>query len=76
MSGKQRDHFLERFGETVRAAREALGISQEELGARCKLHRTYVAGVERGIRNPSLKSITKLADGSVFPSAISLLVWG
>lgn len=53
----------QQFGEAVRASREALGISQEELAARCKLHRTYVAGVERGIRNPSLKSIVKIAEG-------------
>ena len=63
MAGKDFDHFLEQFGETVRAVRESIDISQEELAARCKLHRTYVAGVERGIRNPSLKSIRKLADG-------------
>jgi transcriptional regulator with XRE-family HTH domain len=63
MAAKQSDNFLKRFGETVRAVRESLGISQEELAARCKLHRTYVAGVERGIRNPSLKSIKKVAEG-------------
>lgn len=51
------------FGEAVRACRDNLGISQEELAARCQLHRTYVAGVERGIRNPSLKSIAKIAKG-------------
>lgn len=52
-----------RFGEAVRACREAIGISQEKLAARCGLHRTYVAGVERGIRNPSLRSIAKIAGG-------------
>jgi len=55
--------LLQHFGEAVRAVREDLEISQEELAARCKLHRTYVAGVERGIRNPSLKSIGKIAHG-------------
>ena len=42
-------------------------MTQEELAGRCNLHRTYVAGVERGIRNPSLKSIKKLADGLGLP---------
>jgi transcriptional regulator with XRE-family HTH domain len=51
------------FGRAVRESRDALGISQEELAARSKLHRTYVAGVERGIRNPSLKSIARIAEG-------------
>jgi transcriptional regulator with XRE-family HTH domain len=67
MGEQQPDQFLGWFGEAVRARREALNISQEELAARCKLHRTYVAGVERGIRNPSLKSIRKLAEGLGLP---------
>lgn len=63
MSSASSEHHPQQFGEAVRASREALGISQEELAGRCKLHRTYVAGVERGIRNPSLKSIVKIAGG-------------
>jgi transcriptional regulator with XRE-family HTH domain len=70
MAGKESDIFLRRFGEAIRAIRDSLDISQEELAARCKLHRTYVAGVERGIRNPSLKSIKKLADGLGLPLAV------
>lgn len=70
MAGKHSDNFLVRFGETVRASREAQNISQEKLAARCELHRTYVAGVERGIRNPSLNSIKKLADGLGLPLAV------
>lgn len=69
MADSEPDSILERFGETVRAAREFLDLSQEELAARCRLHRTYIAGVERGIRNPSLKSIKKLADGLGLPLA-------
>jgi transcriptional regulator with XRE-family HTH domain len=52
----------ERFGAAVRARRRALGISQEELGERAQLDRTYVSGVERGIRNPSLLIQQRLAD--------------
>ena len=37
------------------------GISQEELGARAELHRTYVSSVERGERNVSLVNIERLA---------------
>lgn len=55
--------FLSQFGHAVRAARQTLGISQEELAARSQLHRTYLAGIERGIRNPSLKSIARIAKG-------------
>jgi|SRR5665213_422310 len=69
MEAPARDNFPRHFGEAVRAAREALGISQEELAARSKLHRTYVAGVERGIRNPSLNSIMKIAEGLGLPTS-------
>jgi len=49
------------FGTSVRDRRNTLGISQEELAERANLHRTYVSDIERGIRNPSLDSIERLA---------------
>lgn len=55
------------LGRTIRHQRAALGISQEELAARSDLHRTYVADVERGNRNPSLVSIQAIAKGLGVP---------
>ena len=52
-----------RFGIAVRKRRNELGISQEKLAERSGLHRTYVADIERGIRNVSLENIEKLAVG-------------
>ena len=49
------------LGQVIRAHREALGLSQEELAARAHLHRTYVGSVERGERNISLKNIYAIA---------------
>src|SRR5436305_13407082 len=49
------------FATVLRACRDRLGISQEELAGRAGLHRTYVSDIERGARNPSLESIDKLA---------------
>ena len=49
------------FGSVVRERRNHLRISQEELADRAGLHRTYIADIERGARNPSLKSIEKIA---------------
>jgi two-component system response regulator len=49
------------FGESLRDWRNHLGISQEELAEKAGLHRTYISDVERGSRNLSLESITKLA---------------
>jgi len=48
------------FGEAVREAREKLGISQEDLGFESGLDRTYISGIERGVRNPTLKTIHRL----------------
>lgn len=50
-----------RVGRNVRRYREALGLSQEEFAFECGLHRTYVSGVERGVRNPTVVVIAKLA---------------
>ncbi|HEX4350813.1 MAG TPA: response regulator [Verrucomicrobiae bacterium] len=49
------------FGTSVKTWRKRLGISQEELAERAELHRTYVSDVERGARNLSLESITRMA---------------
>ncbi|AYN97419.1 XRE family transcriptional regulator [Pseudomonas sp. LTJR-52] len=49
------------FGRRLRDIRLAAGMSQEELASRAELDRTYVSGCERGKRNPSLKTIAKLA---------------
>ena len=66
------------FGASIKACRNRLGISQEKLGERADLHRTYISDVERGARNLSLESITRLAaalDVSVaalFPAELPL----
>lgn len=50
------------LGNRVRQHRQRLGLSQEALADKCGLHRTYVGGIERGERNPSLLNIGRLAD--------------
>ena len=49
-------------GKNVRRYRELKGLSQEELAFDADLHRTYVSGVERGIRNPTVLIVAKLAN--------------
>jgi transcriptional regulator with XRE-family HTH domain len=51
----------ERFAANLRRARTAVGISQEELGNRCDLHRTEISLLERAGREPRLGTIVKLA---------------
>lgn len=50
-----------RFGASVRNLRHRLDISQETLAERANLHRTYIAGIEIGGRNVTLKSMERLA---------------
>jgi ribosome-binding protein aMBF1 (putative translation factor) len=58
---KRRITEQRRFGSVVRSRRLTLGISQEELAARARVHRTYIGSVERGERNISLLNIHALA---------------
>jgi transcriptional regulator with XRE-family HTH domain len=51
----------ERFAANLRRARTAAGVSQEELGYRCDLHRTEISLLERAGREPRLATIVKLA---------------
>jgi len=60
------------LGASVRSRRIRLGFSQEELAERAGLHRTYIAGIEGGGRNITLKSIEKLA-GALQTSVATLL---
>jgi transcriptional regulator with XRE-family HTH domain len=50
------------FGERVRARRNELGKSQEQLARETSLHWSYLGQVERGQRNPTLHNILKLAE--------------
>jgi transcriptional regulator with XRE-family HTH domain len=50
-----------KFGQRLRKLRQDRGWSQEELAARSQHHWTYIGGVERGERNPTLLVIASLA---------------
>jgi len=50
-----------RLGLAIKRQRYDVGLSQAQLAERSGLHRTYVSDVERGVRNPSIESIDKLA---------------
>jgi transcriptional regulator with XRE-family HTH domain len=45
----------------VLALRKDRGWTQEKLGEYTGLDRTYISDIERGVRNPSVKSIEKIA---------------
>ena len=48
------------LGYRVRNLRKSQGLSQERLGERANLHNTYIGAIERGERNPSVKTLEKI----------------
>ena len=60
------------MGANARAARDALGLSQEEIAHRAQMHVTYLSGVENGKRNPTILILGRLA-GALGTSPSKLL---
>lgn len=54
---------LKRLGLRVRQLRETRKWSQEDFAEKANLHRTYVSGIERGTRNPTLTVLSRIAEG-------------
>jgi transcriptional regulator with XRE-family HTH domain len=50
------------FGATLRAARDKQGVTQDQLAIRCDFDRTYPSLLERGLRQPTLHTLLRLAD--------------
>lgn len=56
-----RDPILIAFGRNVARVRNGRGISQDKLAEKAELDRTYISGIERGVRNPGIKAVVRLA---------------
>ena len=52
----------ERLGKNVRRLRKAKGLAQEKFALEFGMDRTYVSGIERGTRNPTVTVVQRLAD--------------
>lgn len=52
--------ITDQVGMRIRELRNEQGISQEKLALKADIDRTYLAGVELGKRNPSVKSLEKI----------------
>ncbi len=57
----KRDFVLAKLGLNVRKRREARNLTQETLAERASLDPTYISGIERGLRNPGIKNVARLA---------------
>lgn len=52
--------ITEQVGMRIRELRTRKGFSQEKLALEAEIDRTYLAGIENGRRNPTLKSLEKI----------------
>jgi transcriptional regulator with XRE-family HTH domain len=57
----KRNRILTAFGTNVRRKREGLDLTQERLAEKADLDQTYISGIDRGVRNPSVISIVRIA---------------
>ena len=53
--------FLKRLGTRIRRLRERKGLSQEALADLARLDRSYMSGIERGVRNVTLLKLFAVA---------------
>ncbi len=61
------DDYSIAFGAHFRSLRQQRGLSQEEVAHLAGIHVTYLSGVERGRRNPSLRNIRRIAQALGVP---------
>jgi transcriptional regulator with XRE-family HTH domain len=53
--------FLREVGRRIRERRQARGLTQQQFGDHCQLHRTFIGSVERGERNLSILNLRQIA---------------
>ena len=56
-----------RFGRNLRRLRLAKGLGQEKFALEYGIDRTYVSGIERGVRNPTIVVVQRIADALGVP---------
>ena len=59
----KKNPVLVALGKNVRELREQKKLTQEALAERSGLDPSYISGIERAVRNPSVLSLARLADG-------------
>jgi len=52
---------MDGVGKNVRLRREAMSLSQEQLGLRIEADQAYISRLERGILNPTVESLVEIA---------------
>ena len=55
-------------GQVIREVRNSKNIAQEKMALDSNIDRTYASALERGLKNPSIEVILKLAEGLNYPA--------
>lgn len=63
------DPVLAALGHSVRQRREERALTQEKLAEKAGLDPTYISGIKRGLRNPGIKNVAKLAKALGFTTS-------
>ena len=58
-----------RVGLNLKGFRHELGLSQEAFAFKAGLHRTYISGIERGVRNPTVLVLEQIAMALKVPTS-------
>lgn len=58
---KNNEQILKAVGNNIREYRQIRGFTQEELAFKSDLHRTYIGAVERGEKNITVLSLSKIS---------------
>jgi len=62
-----KDEIQKILGQSIRKHRVRLDLTQEQLAEKSQTHRTYLADIERGARNPSIETVRRLAQALGVP---------
>jgi transcriptional regulator with XRE-family HTH domain len=60
------------LSKNIKRLRKEQGYSQEALADVCGMHRTYISGIERGERNPTVTVVAKIAKGLKVQASVLL----
>jgi len=66
---KRAETVTKALGRRIRQLRHTKGWSQEHLADEAGMHRTYMWGIEQGVRNPSVRHLAQIADALGVPIA-------
>ncbi|MEK7592123.1 MAG: helix-turn-helix transcriptional regulator [Patescibacteria group bacterium] len=50
-----------KLGERLKKIRHEKGMSQGDIARKLGVHRSYISGIERGVRNPTVKNVERIA---------------